>query len=219
MKKEVGFWQMRRVICKEVLYLYTPRKKAVQHFAEGEERDYFFLPLNPSPRQTFEMPRQPRMTSSVENGLPAFPSQSGAAHGRDASAPLPDQGSPPGAGAPVAAGTSDGPGFTRQSSCGPGSQGPPGDADAWRASKPQLRYHGGPLQRAHSVPTVSAAIDRPGTGITKEEGRTGGEQVCCRTCGILVLAVVMVLFSPIIAVGVCMHDLIVCGSDDHELYK
>ncbi|KAG5843289.1 hypothetical protein ANANG_G00149210 [Anguilla anguilla] len=155
---------------------------------------------------------------SVENGLPASPSQSGATPSGHLSAPLPDRGSPPGAGE-AAAKTSESPGFTHQSSRGPGSRSAPGDAgaDARRASKPQPCHRGGPGQRVESVPTLSAAIERPGNDVTKEEGRTGGEQGCSKTCGKLLLAVALVLFSPVIAVGVCMHDLIVCN-DHEELY-
>lgn len=152
--------------------------------------------------------------SSVENGLPALPSQNGATQSAAVCSPVSGEGSPPDAGVVTAADASEAPGFTRQQSCRSGSQSPAGHAGAWRTSKPQLCRHGDPPQRPDSVCTVSAAVDWPGTGVTRERGRTGHELDCPRTCGNLLLAAAMVLFSPLIAVGVCVHDLIVCN--DHE---
>lgn len=63
-----------------------------------------------------------------------------------------------------------------------------------------------PQSRA-SVPTVSAALEGGGDR-GKSDGAAQTEKYHCGVCGHLLLAVVLTVFSPLIAVGVCMADIL-----------
>lgn len=57
------------------------------------------------------------------------------------------------------------------------------------------------------VPTVSAALQGGGDR-GKGDGAAETEKRHCGVCGHLLLAVVLVVFSPLVAVGVCMADIL-----------